>query len=290
MALYIAVNVSYYLVLTPADVLGSKDQTVATLFMLRLFGAVGGAVMSAAIMFSVFGSANASMLAGPRVIFAMAGDRLAPPAFGKVHPQWRTPALATVTLALWACVLVAAAAVASQTGYAGKKPLFDQMSDYAMFGAVIFETLTVLAIFALARQVPARRTAVPLPGVSVLAGSVRRGDGARLGEHVRHPADGIAGRPGVHRGGLRRLPVHRPPPAGSFQRGGRLNFVLTEPEASAKVRAGRRTVKNPESSQRVAPVRTFADASGSDGAAVQNRSSASSSEGSPTANGFERRK
>src|SRR5206468_1385204 len=122
---------------------------------LRLLGSVGALVASAAIMCSVFGALNGNLLVGPRLLYAMGEDGLAPRALGAVHPRYRTPALAIVVMAAWAALLVVAVAVLTQVGVlTDSKSHFDRMTDFAMFGAVIFETMAVSTIFVFRRRLP----------------------------------------------------------------------------------------------------------------------------------------
>ena len=53
---------------------------------------------SAVVMISVFGALNGNLLVGPRLLYAMGEDRLAPRALSEVHPRYRTPALAILVL------------------------------------------------------------------------------------------------------------------------------------------------------------------------------------------------
>ncbi len=167
-ALYVLVNVSYYLVIPRDDIRELKDTTVATEFCLRLLGPIGGVLASAIVMTSVFGALNGNLLAGPRLLFAMGKDRLAPTSFERLHPRYGTPALATGVLATWACLLVFGLGAMTQCrlpaiplGFTeldinlpqGKAP-FDVITDYAMFGAVAFETLAVASIFVFRRRMP----------------------------------------------------------------------------------------------------------------------------------------
>jgi amino acid transporter len=168
MALYLGANVAYALVLPAAEMARLTDTTVATAFSERLLGPLGAAVASAAVMVSVFGALNGNLLAGPRVLYALGEDRLAPRRFGRVHPRFRTPAPAIVALAVWSAVLVLAAAalaryrvpaldvgvVTLDLNVPPDKPLFDLMTDFAMFGAVVFETLAVATIFVFRRRLP----------------------------------------------------------------------------------------------------------------------------------------
>jgi amino acid transporter len=149
MFLYLGANLAYYLILTPGEIAQVKGQTtVATEFSLRLLGSVGAAVASGAVMCSVFGALNGNLLVGPRLLYAMGEDGLAPRALSAVHPTFRTPALAIAAMGLWACGLVVGVAVLTEFDLLDpKKQHFDRLTDFAMFGAVIFETMAVVSIF-----------------------------------------------------------------------------------------------------------------------------------------------
>ena len=122
---------------------------------MSLLGPVGAVLASAAVMCSVFGALNGNLLVGPRLLYAMGEDGLAPRALGAVHPTFRTPALAIAVMALWACALVVAAAAATGAGLTPSgKPLFDILTDYAMFGAIIFETMAVATVFIFRWKLP----------------------------------------------------------------------------------------------------------------------------------------
>jgi APA family basic amino acid/polyamine antiporter len=178
MILYVSANFAYYLVVSgPEMATLPGDRIVAAEFGLRLLGPIGLLLASAAIMTSVFGALNGNMLAGPRLLFAMGRDGLAPRALGRLHPEWGTPALAVYVLAAWAIVMVVAGSLLVQ--YQGQLPpldfnfftidlnlppdkkLFDLLTDYAMFGAVSFETMAVAALFVLRPR--SERAHLPAP-------------------------------------------------------------------------------------------------------------------------------
>ena len=83
-----------------------KSTRVAADAATALLGAPGGAAISALVMFSVFGAMTGSILAAPRVYFAMAQDGLLFRWVSDVHPRFRTPHRAIVLQAIWASVLV----------------------------------------------------------------------------------------------------------------------------------------------------------------------------------------
>ncbi len=153
--LYLGANLAYYLVIPRLEMANLKETTVATDFSLRLLGPLGAAAASAAVMCSVFGALNGNLLVGPRLLYAMGEDGLAPRALGVVHARYRTPALAIVVLAVWSALLVLTVATLTKIGWLEEsKSHFDRLTEFAMFGAVIFETLAVVSIFVFRRRWP----------------------------------------------------------------------------------------------------------------------------------------
>jgi amino acid transporter len=151
--LYVGANVAYSLVIPRADIITLGNTTVATEFSLRLLGPAGGIITAAAIGISVFGALNGNILVGPRLIYAMGEDRLAPRSLHQLHAVYRTPALATLVLCGWSVMVVLIVGAAFQFGAFGDpndaatKVPFDITTDFAMFGAIALETLAVLSIF-----------------------------------------------------------------------------------------------------------------------------------------------
>ncbi len=182
MFLYLGANVAYYLIIPQSEMARMKapetgareayspqahgqpfvgfeaevqDQTVAIGFCRRLLGSVGVAVAAAAVMVSVFGALNGNLLVGPRLLYAMGEDGLAPRALGAVHSHYRTPALAILVMAGWACLLILGVALLTACGILAEgKSHFDRLTDFAMFGSVVFETLAVTTIFVFRRRLP----------------------------------------------------------------------------------------------------------------------------------------
>src|SRR5262249_3813369 len=129
--LYLGANLAYYLVIPQAEMTQMKesaaapaadgsepavgqDRTVAIGCSGRLVGPMGVAVAGAAVAMSVFGALNGNLLVGPRLLYAMGQDGLAPRALATVHAVYRTPVLATLVLAAWSCILVLAGAALSR--------------------------------------------------------------------------------------------------------------------------------------------------------------------------------
>jgi APA family basic amino acid/polyamine antiporter len=67
---------------------------------------VGVALVTAVIMTSTFGAINSNILEGPRVSFAMGRDDVFFRALGRVHVNYRTPAIAIAVQALMATALL----------------------------------------------------------------------------------------------------------------------------------------------------------------------------------------
>ena len=68
-------------------------------------GGAGAATLTVAAVFSTIGNNMGQALSGPRNLFALAEQRDLPEFFGRVHPQFRTPANAIVVTAAVALVL-----------------------------------------------------------------------------------------------------------------------------------------------------------------------------------------
>jgi APA family basic amino acid/polyamine antiporter len=106
-----------------------------------LFGGTTAALVSAAVMVSAFGSLNGTILAGSRVYFAMARDRLFFRRVGNVHPRFRTPGFALFIQAVWASILTLSGS-------------FEQLFTFAMFMAIVFWITVAAAVFTLRKKYP----------------------------------------------------------------------------------------------------------------------------------------
>jgi APA family basic amino acid/polyamine antiporter len=93
------------------------------------------------VMISTFGSLMGSMLASPRIFFAMADDRLFFRPIAAVHPRFNTPYVAI----LLACGL-GIAMVMTQT--------FEQLTDTFVLAMWPFYGLSVAAIYRLRKSQP----------------------------------------------------------------------------------------------------------------------------------------
>jgi amino acid transporter len=155
--LYLLCNVAYYVSLGGEGLAAASNP--ATAVAQKLIGPAGVIFLASVIMCSVVGSLNGNILVGPRLLFAMSEDRLAPAWLRRIHPRWKTPAGAIIVLVGWSILLVVGVGL-----FASGKGPFDQLTDFAMFGAVIFETMAVLAIFRLRWKMPDAPRAYRCPG------------------------------------------------------------------------------------------------------------------------------
>jgi amino acid transporter len=166
-ALYLSANLGYYLIIPQSEMAAvKKDTNVAMVFSELLLGPIGAAIASAAVMCSVFGALNGNLLVGPRLLYAMGEDGLAPRSLGDVHAKFRTPVLAILVLAIWSCLLVLGAAFLLRNrlrvlhvgsfsldiNVAPDADVFDLMTNFAIFGSVTFETLALSTIFVFRRR------------------------------------------------------------------------------------------------------------------------------------------
>jgi amino acid transporter len=138
-AIYLAANAAY-LYINPIEKVQSS-RLVAADTMGAIFGQIGVAFISVVVMISTFGSLMGSMLASPRIFFALADDRLFFKPIAAVHPRFHTPYVAI----LLACGL-GIAMVMTQT--------FEQLTDTFVLAMWPFYGLSVAAIYRLRKSQP----------------------------------------------------------------------------------------------------------------------------------------
>jgi len=144
-SLYLVLNVVYLYAMPVGDMRGVI--AIAKEAAGRMFspGIAGG--VSFFIAFSILGCLNATLLTAPRIPFAMAerGDLF--PAFGVVHPRFRTPSNSILFITLWAVVL-------ALWGGVDHKHFYRLLDDYVTVPSLLINALTVSALFHLRRTQP----------------------------------------------------------------------------------------------------------------------------------------
>jgi basic amino acid/polyamine antiporter, APA family len=136
-AIYLLANIAYLSVLTIDEI--RQSPLVAADVAQRLIGPGAVAFVSIAVMVSTFGTLNGSMLTGPRILFAMAADRLLFEPVARVHPKFETPYIAISTTAALGIVFVLTRS-------------FEQLADAFVTAIVPFYALGVAAIWPLRKQ------------------------------------------------------------------------------------------------------------------------------------------
>lgn len=147
--LYITAVVAYLVALGPAG--AAASDTIAATSMTAVLGPWAGRVVAAAILISVFSSANSVILTAPRVFYAMANDNLFFKKLAEVHPRFKTPAVAVVSLGVWSAVLASA----------GK---FTELIGGVVLIGWMFYGLGAAAIFPLRRASRGRPLPYRVPG------------------------------------------------------------------------------------------------------------------------------
>ncbi len=125
-----------------------NNSRIVTVASEALFGVTAGHVIGAMVAVSVIGCLSATILTGPRVIFAMARDGLLPRAAGEVSQNFATPSKAIWFHGVWACVLAV-------TG------TFDQLLDYVTVPMVFFAAINGLSLILLRSKNKCDPGAVP---------------------------------------------------------------------------------------------------------------------------------
>jgi APA family basic amino acid/polyamine antiporter len=138
-AVYVSINITYFYVLTPAEV-GASSRVAAD-----MMGRVGGhwaiAGVTFAVLISILAALNGSILSGSRVPYAMARDGLFFRTAAQVHPRFRSPGHAMVMLSLWSCIVVL-------SGW------FDDLYNFVIFGSWILYGMTAASVLVLRRKRP----------------------------------------------------------------------------------------------------------------------------------------
>ena len=158
--IYVVVNLAYLYALPMAELRGVSrvGEAAAT----AMAGINGARFVAVTVVVSTFGCDAAAILAGARLLFAMARDGVFLPSAGKVHERYRTPHVAIVALSAWSAVL-------ALTG------TYQQLFTYVAFSSILLHMIGAIGLFRLRRTRPNhprpyRVWGYPwVPGVFILA-------------------------------------------------------------------------------------------------------------------------
>jgi APA family basic amino acid/polyamine antiporter len=148
--LYCLANLAYLLTLTLGQIQNAPDDRVASVALNAIFGPVGAAIMAAAIVVSTFGCNNGLILAGSRVVYAMAKDKLFFKSTGKLNRRG-VPGIGLVLQGIWVAVLILLRTRKADGSYGN---LYSDLLNYVIFSVLIFYVLTIAAIFVLRKRRP----------------------------------------------------------------------------------------------------------------------------------------
>jgi APA family basic amino acid/polyamine antiporter len=118
----------------------ASEDRVATAAMKQILGRSAEIVVAIVLLVSTFGCNNGIILSGARVYYAMARDKLFFNKAGHLN-QKGVPSVGLWVQALWSTILCLSGT-------------YSQMLDYVIFAALIFNILTIFAVFVLRYRKP----------------------------------------------------------------------------------------------------------------------------------------
>jgi APA family basic amino acid/polyamine antiporter len=150
--LYLLANLAYVVTL-PLATMQRPQNSIATAVMQSVFGRPGTVLMAVAIMISTFGCNNGLILAGARVYYAMARDRLFFERIASVNAR-HVPAMALVAQGLWASLLTLPRTVTTAGGAVTYGNVYNQLLEYIIPADLVFYALMVGAVIIMRRSAP----------------------------------------------------------------------------------------------------------------------------------------
>jgi basic amino acid/polyamine antiporter, APA family len=150
MTLYFLANLAYLCALPLAQIQNAPDGRVATAALNAIFGPIGAAIMAVAIIISTFGCNNGLILAGSRVVYAMAHDGLFFRATGKLNHR-RVPGVALALQGVWISILILLRTRQPDGTYGN---LYNDLLNYVVFAVLLFYVLTIIGVFLLRSKRP----------------------------------------------------------------------------------------------------------------------------------------
>jgi len=137
--LYLLINFIYLKALSIEEMSGIVRIGEAAAYF--LWGPTGASLLSIAVIITILGALNSSILVGPRVFFAMAQDNLFFQKAATVHPKFKTPGHAVIFQAVWACILTLSGT-------------FEDLITLVVFANLMLWIAGAAAVFTLRRKMP----------------------------------------------------------------------------------------------------------------------------------------
>ncbi len=138
---YIIVNIGYIHLLPVSEMAGSSLIASKAAERIPMFGAYGAAIIAGLVVESTFSGLNGSMMAGPRIFFAMADRGLFFKTVARVSPRFQSP-----SVAIWLATVLGVLYVLQND--------FAQLADKFILGVWPFYALSVAAVFVLRKKRP----------------------------------------------------------------------------------------------------------------------------------------
>ena len=135
--IYLLANLAYLAVLSVQEIASSP--LVAADVAQRIMGRPGATFVSVVVMISTFGTLNAVMITGPRVIYATAADGMLFKPLARVHPRFETPHVSIATVTTIGVVFVLLGT-------------FEQLADAFVTSIVPFYAMAVASVFVFRRR------------------------------------------------------------------------------------------------------------------------------------------
>lgn len=153
--LYVLANLAYIVTLPLEGIQHAPQNRVGTALMQAVLGTGGTAVMAAAIMISTFGCNNGLILAGARVYYAMACDRLFFAEAGRLNRR-HVPGVALWVQCIWASLLTLPRTVTTDpgTGATVYGNVYTQLLEYIIAADLVFYSLLAGAVMVLRWRAP----------------------------------------------------------------------------------------------------------------------------------------
>lgn len=139
--LYVVVNVIYVLTTPIAAIQNAPEDIVAVVSMTQIFGEAGKNILALIIMISAFGAANGMVMAGARVYYKMAKDRLFFRGLAVINRKTRVPVNSLWAQCAWIAALI----------FWGN---YTQLLDFVIFAQLIFYVISIIGIFIFRKKQP----------------------------------------------------------------------------------------------------------------------------------------
>ncbi len=142
--LYALFNFAIYRVIPLEEIhtlINNGEVYLGTEVAIRMFGAIGGTIVTVGMVISMIGSLNGMTLAFPRVPYALAEEGHFFPALKKLHPKYKIP-----SNALWLQCLISIALIWSRN--------LSQLTSLVVFSSMLFNLLVIIAVPVLRKKMP----------------------------------------------------------------------------------------------------------------------------------------